>query len=128
MALRLDPTRLRLDAVTFDRGLGDDSPLRCGPPSTGPPAVACPADPDAIGFGTLTGLAGNRLVATLELTAVSSGTSNPGVAPAQAFSDVTGRPLDVVYLPEPGRLTLLAAGIGQLLLLHHWRSRRRRSE
>ena len=119
----LDPARFRLDALTFAAALGDSPTLRCAPEPAAPPVVPCPGDPAAVGFGSLAGLSGERLVATLELTALVNGTSSPGLGSSAPFSDTTGEPLDVVYVPEPGRLALLAAGLAQLLLFHRWRCR-----
>ncbi len=127
VSVLLDPALLQLDALTFGAALGDSPPLRCAPAAAAPPVAPCPGDPAALGFGSLAGLSGGRLVATLELTALANGTSSPGVALSSPFSDTTGEPLDVVFVPEPGRLAMLAAGIGQLLLLHRWRCRRRGS-
>lgn len=119
----LDPARLQLDAVVFDSALGDEPALRCGPTA---PLVTCPGSPDAVGFGALAGLSGSRRVATLQLTALTDGTSGSGVGGALPFSDATGDPLEVVYLPEPHGLVLLGAALAQLALLHRWRARRRR--
>ncbi len=121
-SLLLDPALLQLDAVTFDAGLGDDAALRCGPTA---PLAACPGSAWGLGFGALTGLAGDRRVATLRLTALAHGTSSPGVGAALPFSDATGEPLEVVYLPEPHALVLLGAALAQLAALHRWRSRAR---
>jgi hypothetical protein len=119
-SLVYEPALLRLDAVRFDEALGDDPALRCAPATPTP----CPGHPTVIAFGGLNGIAGARGVATLELTALASATTGVGVAPGRPFSDTTGRPLEVVLVPEPSAPMLMAAALVQLLLLQRWRTRR----
>ena len=80
----------------------------------------CPDDPGFLSFGGLVGISGDRLVATIEFEALSSGSTPIGFEVVAPFSDATGMPLQV---PEPSFGALAAfATIGLLRRLRRsWR-------
>ena len=125
-ALLYEPALLRLDTVSFDGALDDDPGVRCSPDPNATTLAPCPGHPTAVAFGGLAGLAGKRTVATLELTALAAGSTGFGLSEGRPFSDTTGQPLNVTFVPEPTTPTMLAAAIAQLFALNAWRGRRQR--
>lgn len=120
IAVDSDLAILRLASVTFSSALGDDPDFRCPTDPSAANPVTCPADSEFISFGTVSGLQGDMLVATLlfEAIGVSVGETTIAIMLARDFSDPVGSPLDVTFgsaglviTPEPTSLVLLGFGL-----------------
>ena len=124
--VRYDHGLLRLDGVRFNGALGDDPSLRCPASPGAEGSVSCPSDTDVISFGSVETLRGAGRVASLDFSAIATGTALIGVSSAHPFSDVRGGALVVTTVPEPRARRLVYAALLTLLVMARWRSTARR--
>ena len=90
VTLVYDHALLALDAVAFSAG---DPDFRC----PGSAVIACPADPDYLSLGDVSGLPLTANLATLTFTALGAGEASIGLAPATAFGAIGGAELAVTF-------------------------------
>ena len=115
-----DPEVVELTDVVFDEGsLGDDADFRCPATSGAAHSIACPEDAAFLSFGSVSGIGGERRIATLEFTALASGSTPVGFTVAKTFSDMSGKPL---LVPEPAGQGALALVALALIQRRRWRS------
>ncbi len=107
VAFAYDPSRLSLEAVVFDVGLAGDPDFEC----PGSAAISCPANPDYLSFGTVTGLTGVHVVARATFRALANGEATISLQPSSAFGGVGGEPLAVVL---NGTSVSIGAGVPSL--------------
>ncbi|MCS5635254.1 MAG: proprotein convertase P-domain-containing protein [Myxococcota bacterium] len=88
VTLVYDHALLSFDSVAFVAG---DPDFRC----PGSSAITCPADPDYLSFGEVTGLPLVAAMATLTFTPLAAGTASIDLAPTTAFAGVGGAQLSV---------------------------------
>jgi len=99
---------LSLDSVAFT---GGDPDFRCPAPG----GITCPADPDYLSFGDVSGLPLGGSVATLTFTPLGAGTLPISVQPTTAFGAVGGAELAVNLVG-----TSVTSDVAGLPLLSPW--------